>query len=421
MSFKLRDYQQKASSDGLEILKKRGLLIINFEVRTGKTHIALDIAKSYKNVLFVTKKKAISSIETDYKTANHNYNFTIINYESLHKINDSFDLVIADESHSLSAFPKPSKRVKDLKRLVSKDLILMTGTLLPESNSQIFHQLFVSQRSPFSDYVNFYKWFNVFGTPKVLYTSYGTAKDYSMVDYSKIKNFIEPLMISYTQNEAGFDSKIEERVLYVDMDCKTYELTKRLQKDLVIEGKQEVILADTGVKLMSKLHQLYSGTVKFESGNSVTLDYSKVNYIQDNFKGKKLAIFYKFKEEFNAISKFLDVTQDIEEFNNSSKHICLQIVSGREGTNLSKADYIIMYNIDFSAVSYWQARDRMTTKDRTENVVYWLFSKGGIEDKIYKTVQNKKAYTLQTFKKDYEFKTPNKNNQELRGQGLFRD
>jgi superfamily II DNA or RNA helicase len=67
--FELRDYQKKASKDGFDILRKKGILILNFEVRTGKTHIALDIGMNYNNVLFVTKKKAISSIEADYKTA----------------------------------------------------------------------------------------------------------------------------------------------------------------------------------------------------------------------------------------------------------------------------------------------------------------------------------------------------------------
>ena len=95
----------------------------------------------------------------------------------------------------------------------------------------------------------------------------------------------------------------------------------------------------------------------------------------------------------------LDITQDLEEFNNSDKSIALQIVSGREGVNLSKANCIVYYNIDFSAVSYWQSRDRLTTMDRLENNVYWLFSDDGIESDIYETVLNKKNFTLQTFKK----------------------
>ena len=79
-----------------------------------------------------------------------------------------------------------------------------------------------------------------------------------------------------------------------------------------------------------------------------------------------------------------------------------QIVSGREGLNLSTADALVFYNIDFSATSYWQSRARIQTKDRTETAqIYWVFSYNGIEDKIYKTVMDKKDYTLNHFKKDY--------------------
>ena len=75
-------------------------------------------------------------------------------------------------------------------------------------------------------------------------------------------------------------------------------------------------------------------------------------------------------------------------------------MSGREGISLKQADCLVYYNIDFSATSYWQSRDRMTTKDRLKNDIYWIFSKGGIEDQIYKAVSKKKDYTLQHFKRD---------------------
>jgi len=94
------------------------------------------------------------------------------------------------------------------------------------------------------------------------------------------------------------------------------------------------------------------------------------------------------------------LTTDLEEFVNTGKSIALQIVSGREGISLRQADCLVYYNIDFSATSYWQSRDRMTTKERLKSDVFWIFSKGGIEDQIYKAVINKKDYTLNHFKKD---------------------
>jgi len=230
------------------------------------------------------------------------------------------------------------------------------------------------------------------------------VNDYSKGNELKIMAAIAPYVITFTQQQAGFSTEIEEEVLYVDMSEKTKMIVKKLEKDLVVEGKDEVILADTPVKLMQKLHQLWSGTVKFESGNSMVIDTTKAEFIKSIFLNNKIGIFYKFKEELNVLSQVFgdSLTTDLDEFDSTDKNIALQIVSGREGISLKNADYLVFYNIDFSATSYWQARDRLTTMERKFNKVYWIFSKGGIEDKIYKSVKAKKKYTVNIFKKDYE-------------------
>ena len=402
MSFKLRDYQKDLVLEVEQVLSAYKIAILNAEVRTGKTHVALSIASGYNDVLFITKKKAISSIEDDYAAAGHDFNITIINYESLHKIEGVFDLVICDESHSISAFPKPSKRTKAVKKLVSNDLLLLTGTLLPESNSQIYHQLWVSPHSPFNGCSNFYKWHKMYGTPKKIYTSYGESNDYSVVDYEEIESVINKLNVSFTQNEAGFTTKVNEHILKVDLKDSTIKLMDRLRADEVVEGNNDVLLADTSVKMMQKLHQLSSGTVILESGNGVIIDTTKIDFIAEHFAGKKLAIFYYYKQEREMIfNKFGDnVTDDLKEFNTSSKHIALQQISGAEGINLSAADVLVFINFGFSNTKYVQAKDRLTTKDRLTNDVYFILSTNGIDNRVYKALQNKKDYILQTFKRD---------------------
>ena len=47
----------------------------------------------------------------------------------------------------------------------------------------------------------------------------------------------------------------------VEMERSTYEVAERLKKDQGYTSRQAVtLLADTAVKLMIKLHQIYSGT-----------------------------------------------------------------------------------------------------------------------------------------------------------------
>jgi hypothetical protein len=405
---KFRDYQYDIIRKGTEILTKSGFVYLAMEVRTGKTLTSLGIAEKIgsKNVLFLTKKKAISSIEGDYKLFNPPYELTVINYESIHKLPQSkWDLIICDEAHSMGAFAKPSNRavqVKDLIAITKANVILLSGTPTPESYSQMYHQVYGIPNNPFREHKTFYKFCSKFVIVKTKIINGLSMNDYSNGMYT-IVEAMEPFTINYTQAEAGFVATTTEEVFEVELKESTYKLIKKLSRDLIIQGKEEVILGDTPVKLMSKIHQLYSGTVKFESGKSMVIDTTKAEFIQEQFMGCQIGIFYKFKEELVALQKVFgdELTTDLDEFNNSYKNIALQIVSGREGISLKKAEYLVYYNIDFSATSYWQSKDRMTTKERLENQVFWIFAKGGIEHEIYKAVTKKKDYTLAHFKKDF--------------------
>ena len=405
---RLRDYQKSIVNKATEVLHRSGFVYLAMEVRTGKTLTSLSIAEKLeaKKILFITKKKAISSIEDDYEKLNPSFYMHTINYESLHKVSYDlhWDVIIADEAHSMGAFPKPSKRARDVKMRILKSsakVILLSGTPTPESYSQMYHQVYGIPRNPFSELASFYKFAHKHVTITERMINSLRIRDYSK-GLPSIMDSMKPYIIAYSQKEAGFKVKTTENVLEVEMEKTTYDLAKRLKKDLVIQGKNEIILADTPVKLMTKLHQLYSGTIKFESGNSDILDYSKAKFISSKFKNKKVGIFYVFKAELKALKHVYgdELTTELSEFEQTNKSIALQIVSGREGISLKQADCLVYYNIAFSATSYWQSRDRMTTKDRLENNVYWIFSRGGIEKKIYKAVTNKKDYTLSHFKKD---------------------
>ena len=401
----LRDYQIENSIKAVEVLTNNYIVYLSMEVRTGKTVTSLETAKLYgaKDVLFLTKKKAIKSIQNDYKNFGYTFNLTVINNESLHLLEGNFDLIICDEHHRCGTYPKPNKVTKLIKQRYSHlPMIFLSGTPHPESYSQIYHQFWISNYSPFKSWTNFYKFAQVFVNIKQKHFGYAKINDYSDCNYDKIKPIMDKYFVTYTQKEAGFNTEVKENILRVRLKDYTYDLIKRLDKDKVIQGKNEVLLGDTAVKLMSKTHQLYSGTVKFESGNTMTIDDSKALFIKDKFKDK-IAIFYKFKAEYDCLKEIYkdELTDNLEEFNSTNKSIALQIVSGREGISLSNAKYLVYYNIDFSALSYWQSRDRLTTMDRLSNDIYWIFSEGGIEDKIYKAVSNKKNYTLNVFKKDY--------------------
>lgn len=423
---KLRDYQVSIAENATDILKRKGLCYLSMEVRTGKTLTALQTCENYgaKKVLFITKIKAFSSIKWDYDNFGYKFSLTIINKESIHKILDNdFDVIICDEAHGLfGTYPKPNNFTKIYKkRFYNIPAILLSGTMSPESYSQLYHQFSINKFSPFKEFTNFYKWANKYVDIQIKHLGYAQVKDYSKADKKAFWHLIRHHIITFSQAEAGFTTSVNEMVLECEMKPITYAIIERLKKDLVViskDGKQ--IVADTAVKLMQKTHQLSSGTCKFEDGTSKVIDYSKAEFIKNKFNGVKIGIFYKFVEELNALKHIFkdELTTDLKEFNSTNKNIALQIVSGREGISLKEAEHLVFYNIDFSAVSYFQAKDRLTTMERKENTIFWIFSKGGIEEKIYQKVINKKDYTLSNFKKDVGTSYTIKNNKETNARRL---
>ncbi len=419
----LRDYQDNISTEAAKLLQWTNIVYLSMEVRTGKTLTALATAQKFgaASVLFLTRKKAISSIkqqdpddpEGDYDKLSPDFKFICINYERIHSLSPDyvFDLVICDEAHCLAQYPTPSERTKALKTLCEgKPIIYLSGTPSPESYSQLFHQFWISSFSPFKEWHNFYKWAAEFVTKKKKYFFNREINDYSCADQKKVEEYTKHLFITLTQDEAGFECPVKEIVVKVPMMRSTYMLADYLRKHKVHIGRDgQEVLADTAAKMMNKLHQIYSGTVIAENKEGIVFDTSKAKYIKEHFTGRKIAIFYKFQAEkimLMATFGYNRITEDPQEFNQADDLIYIsQVQAGREGVNLMTADCLVFLNIDFAAVSYWQARARLQDQRRTTPAeVYWLFAEGGIEEKIYAKVLDKKDYTLSHFKKD--FSTP---------------
>ena len=403
----LYPYQEQNAQKGFEILTKNKLVYLHFEVRTGKTLTALEIAflGKYQRVLFVTKRKAISSIESDYNNFGYSFHFelTVINYESLHKIDEPFDLVILDEAHVLGAFPKPAQRTKFVQKKYSKlPMIFLSGTPAVESSAQWFHQLYVSNYSPFKHYKNFYQWSKDYVEVTQKHLGYGVINDYTNGRTEKIEASIKDIVLTFTQEQAGFETKVNKNIVFCEMTPQTGLIARRLQKDNVVTGSTGTLTADSGVKLLNKLHQLSGGTVILDDDRSINTDYSKAIFIKETYK-EKIAIFYYFKQELELLKEVYgnELTTDLNEFNTTDKVIALQQYSGAEGISLKNATKLIFYNWGMSGVKFIQAIDRMSTKDRLDNQVYFICGYDTISKKVLDRVLNKESYGIEQFRRDY--------------------
>jgi hypothetical protein len=401
---KLRDYQEQGSTDAAAILREKRMVYLAWEVRCGKTFTAFATLQKVgaDRCLFVTKKKAIKSIQAD--AAAIGFDAVVTNYESLHKVTEKFKYIVIDEAHTIGAFPKPSLRYKRLKQLVNLNsyVVLLSGTPSPESFSQLYHQFAIHPLGPFHQYRNFYAWAKDFVTVRDRYVGVGQkVNDYSDANWKRIHPHVKPLMLDRTQEESGFMQTIIEDILIVPMKPATYKLAKAIADHGIYEGQTDTILADSSVKQHSKVHQIFSGTVIAENGTHI-IDRSKVAAIMRKFQGRKIAIFTVYQAEADMVREAIpNCTSSPEEFNADPTATYVgQIRSSREGVNLSTAECLVYLNIEHSSLSYIQGRDRATSKDRaTPPEVWFIMAEGGIEMEIYKTVKNKENFTTEHYKR----------------------
>jgi len=368
------------------------------------------------SILFSTKKSAMKSIERTFQELQsdipelEHVSLQIVSMDSLHRVEyEPNRVLIIDEAHGIGAYPKPSKRAISLAGL-SRDCIViyLSATPTPESYSQIYHQLWAarSKSGLIYGYKNFYAWARDYVVVKERRIAAGRViKDYSGAKEKMIIPYLDDLTVSITQKDAGFKQHhVEEHIYWIPMPLDVMQWVKQLKKDRIITINGKEITAPSAVSVMSKHHQLCSGTVITDSGEGIlvsTHKLDKLRFLMAMYP--KIAIFYKYIAEHDALVKMLGdrVTEDPDEFEASPDKVFIgQYLSKREGLNLYSADAIVFYNIDFAYVSYIQAKNRIMNLNRTKKaVLVWLFTKGGIEQDVYDVVKGKKNYTESYYKK----------------------
>lgn len=387
------------------ILYERGVVYLAGEPRVGKTPTAIKLAQTsgWKKFCIITKKSAIPGIKK-FTAMEPDLDINVVNFEKIPDLINWYDGYIIDEAHSIGAYPKPSNRYKHLKALIGvKPVILMSGTPCPESKSQLFHQFKVTQHGPFTKYRDFYAFAKDFVKVKERWINGQMFKNYATIqNETGIDALTKPFTITVSQVDAGFTSFVEEEVLKVKIDPRIYQLMAVLKKNKVYTFKSgKTIVAGTPIRMQSIFHQISSGTIKFEDESREILDESKAKFIKERFAGQKIAIYYQFTAELQLLQKYFPFnTDDSDQFNRAGHLTFLsQMKSGSMGVNLSSADALVAYNIDFSATTYWQFRARMQELERKkESKLYWIFSENGLEKYVYKVVGKKKNFTSDFFK-----------------------
>lgn len=397
MKFKPYKHQLEMVKKAKPILKEFGLVFIAAETRTGKTIAAIELTKEYKQVLVLTKKKAIDSWLKDIDLVGVN-NFDVINYESIHKLkHNDYDLIILDESHSLGSRPKPNARAKKVKEIATnKPIVYLSATPSAETYSQIFHQLWISSFTPFEE-KNFYQWYKNYGEDDSIFINGRVVMQYKEIDVNYIFDRIKHLLVTMTKQEANFEVIVHEKIHNVNVNDEYISSLKYFEHNRVINIDDYLIVAESSVSAMNKLHQLSGGTIKVNDKESIVISHHKVDYIKENFsnQGKVVILCNYVKERDLLLSTLKNSTDDVKKFKEENyQYFIGHIKTFSEGVDFSYADTMIIYSLNFSATTYLQSKERLANKKRTKPItVHYLFTQNSIDEYIYQAVSNKMNFT----------------------------
>ena len=384
-------HQIDIANQAISILKKNMIVYLSMQERTGKTLTSILVAEMTKctEILVITKKKAIDGWIETLGAYDIKHNYTVVNYESLHKCECDPKLVIIDEAHAnLGAYPKVGKIWKSVYAFTKGlPIIYLSATPSAQTYAQLYHQFKLSTWTPWLKYGTFYSWHKDYGIESIIYLGGRQIKQYNEVIKHKVMQDVEHLFISYTRTELGFEHEPNDIIHYIDLKPETKELYNNLMKDRLVTIKDIDIIADTVMALRTKLHQLEGSTLKTEVDNIFLNFNEKIYYILKTWGDvKSLVIFYQYQNELNLLkSKFKNAT-------------ILQGTSFAEGVDLSMYETCVVYSMDFSTAKYTQRRARQCNMKRDTPIdFHFLLVKNAISEQVYQTVAINRTNFVDTY------------------------
>ena len=378
-----QEHQVEGAEWALATIRKHGLAYLSWQERTRKTGTALLTVENSKanTCLVITKKRAIDGWNEH--LANHKLikKYTIINYESAHKVEGDFDFIILDEAHhAISSFPKPTKTWRTIAKLCHKKPILyLSATPYAEHLGLIFHQLKLSAWTPFK-FKNGYDFFRAYGVSHMIRTPYALVESYSKFKDEEILKAMSHLFNFKTRQDVGIEHEPEVNLIEVELNPKTKAIMKEWKKHKIIELQGTEIIGDSSGKLYSVHYQLEGGTVKAED-KTLFLEYAeKCDYIAMHYDESKIAIMAHFVAERQLLSRRFPNTP----IYSSDGHA--------EGVDLSHIDKLIVYSMSFKTSKHTQRLARQANHDRDRPIIVDILvcAKPAIGKDVYNAVALKK-------------------------------
>lgn len=347
----------------------------------------------------VETKQHLAELSMKSAAMQRRMSISVINYESLWRepfaswaLDTEFDMVVLDELHRIKAAKgKTTKFCEKMGRTVPYRLGL-TGTPLPHSPLDVFGQ---------------YRFLDagIFGTTVTKFRSdyavMGGFENHQVLNFKNLDNLAAKMYsIGYrVMSKDVFDlPPFQDITRTFQMTPEDMSLYRQMEEEFCVQLKDEIITADNALVKILRLQEMTSG---FLAGNLIS--NGKKNLLDDTIedfpKDEPLVIFARFTNDLVNVKAIAEKqgrryaelsgnAHDLAMWQKGQADVLgVQIKSGREGVDFTRARYCLYYSLGHSLGDYNQSRKRVDRPGQVrEGAYYHLIAKGTIDEVVMKAL-----------------------------------
>ena len=318
-------------------------------------------------------------------------------------LSTKWDIIVIDECHKIKSHnAKSSKLVFGLSRK-TEYVWGLSGT--PRGNSDVdiycqFHNMCIGDwgQITYTQFIDnccildqkFFKG-NCIKVPIGIKDNYKAGWESNIAKYTQ--------RVGYNEEDNMPDLKVTE----VPFDYKPTQEYLDAEQNIIRLSEYETTM--TKLAAIQKMWQAVNGFMYYKKDDDPTDlgNYThhiernvKLDWLKDNLKPNNV-IVYMFEQDLRYIIEELDklgftYTDNVPTFKEGKADILLLQCSRCESFNLQMCKRIIFYTFDYSYIKYNQMLHRVWRMGQTDEVeIVVLYFKDTIENKIWKSVQNKES------------------------------
>jgi SNF2 family DNA or RNA helicase len=336
--------------------------------------------------------------------------FDIINYEILAKMADeikenNYDIVIFDEVHYCKT--RNSNRSKAAYK-IAKSIprrVGLSGTIISNNYEDLYMPYKIIDETIFG--TRFLAFKNRYF---IIVNWYGYDEIEGYKNEEEIKKLVATNSIKFSIRDVVKNLPPEKNIVKkIPLSTQSKKLYKELEKHMMVELEEGVVVAANVLERMIRLSQITSGfLVDKESQTIHDISNEKLSLLQELLEqiDQKTVIFCRFRRSIDLVAGLCDKlgisyyiydgrTKEKDlylKFNKDDTRVWIAQLQKSEGYSLPTAQYCIFYELDYSRKNHIQSRGRiLRATGSPHNCIFYIYilAEKTIDEIVYKALQEK--------------------------------